>query len=276
MSEARLQSLLRTLAAVLLVVFCLTPFGWMLVVSVSRHPDFLLPGVDFVPTLQHFADVLGDANLHILAYLRNSLVVSALAAAAATLVAGLSAYAVTRLKFRGRVLIPLAVLAFSMFPQISIVGYLFKLMTGLGWVNTLAALVLPYTTLGLPLALWIMLSYLAQIPTDLDKAALVDGASRLQILVRVVLPLAAPGALSTALLVFIYSFNEFLFALMLTTDYQARTIPVGIALFEGLHGQLPWGHLMAIAVIAVVPVVLLTALFQRRIVQGLVQGAVKG
>ncbi len=276
MSEARLQSLLRMLAAVLLVVFCLTPFGWMLVVSVSRHPDFLQPGVDFVPTLQHFADVLGDANLHILAYLRNSLVVSALAAVTATVVAGLSAYAVTRLKFRGRILIPLAVLAFSMFPQISIVGYLFKLMTGLGWVNTLAALVFPYTTLGLPLALWIMLSYLAQIPTDLDKAALVDGASRLQILVRIVLPLAAPGALSTLLLVFIYSFNEFLFALMLTTDYQARTIPVGIALFEGLHGQLPWGHLMAIAVVAVVPVVLLTALFQRRIVQGLVQGAVKG
>lgn len=276
MSESRLQSLLRILGAVLLVVFCLLPFSWMLVVSVSRHPDFLLPGVDFAPTLQHFVDVLGDEKLHIAAYLRNSLVVSAVSAVAATLVAGLAAYAVTRLRFRGRILIPLAVLAFSMFPQISIVGYLFKLMAALGWINTLAALIFPYTTLGLPLALWIMLSYLAQIPTDLDKAALVDGASRLQILVRIVLPLAAPGALSTALLVFIYSFNEFLFALMLTTDYHARTIPVGIALFEGLHGQLPWGHLMAIAVIAVVPVVLLAALFQRWIIQGLVQGAVKG
>ena len=128
----------------------------------------------------------------------------------------------------------------------------------------------------LPLALWIMLSYFAQIPTDLDKAALIDGASRLQILFRIIFPLAAPGALSTVLLVFIYSFNEFLFALMLTTDYNARTIPVGIALFEGLHGQLPWGHMMAIAVISIAPVILLTAVFQRRIIQGLVQGAVKG
>lgn len=276
MSETRLQAILRLTAALLLAGFCLAPVAWMVAVSISRHPDFLLPGVAFTPTGRHFADVLANANLHILAYLRNSLLVSAVSAAASTAAAGLAAYAVTRLRFPGRVLIPMAVLAFSMFPQISIVGYLFKLMTRLGWINTPAALVFPYTTLGLPLALWIMMSYLAQIPLDLDKAAMVDGASRLQVFRRVVLPLAMPGVLSTALLVFIYSFNEFLFALMLTTDYQARTIPVGIALFEGLHGQLPWGPLMAIAVIAVVPVVLLAALFQRRIVQGLVQGAVKG
>jgi multiple sugar transport system permease protein len=276
MSEARLQAILRITAVLLLVGFCLAPVVWMVTVSISRHPDFLLPGVAFTPTWRHFADVLGNANLHITAYLGNSLLVSAVSAAAATAAAGLAAYAVTRLRFPGRVLIPMAVLAFSMFPQISIVGYLFKLMTRLGWINTPMALIFPYTTLGLPLALWIMMSYLAQIPLDLDKAALVDGASRLQVLGRVILPLAMPGVLSTALLVFIYSFNEFLFALMLTTDYQARTIPVGIALFEGLHGQLPWGPLMAIAVIAVVPVVLLAAFFQRRIVQGLVQGAVKG
>jgi multiple sugar transport system permease protein len=276
MSEARLKSFLKLLAALTLLFFCLLPFGWMLIVSFSRQPDFLLPGSVFEPTLQNFADVLTDESLHLSAYLRNSLVVSAVSAVTATIVAGLSAYAVTRLRFRGRILIPLGVLAFSMFPQISIVGYLFKLMTGLDWINTYAALVFPYTTLGLPLALWIMLSYFAQIPTDLDQAALVDGASRLQILFRIIFPLAAPGALSTALLVFIYSFNEFLFALMLTTDYNARTIPVGIALFEGLHGQLPWGHMMAIAVISIVPVILLTAVFQRRIIQGLVQGAVKG
>jgi multiple sugar transport system permease protein len=231
MTESRLQSILKALAAVTLLGFCLLPFGWMLLVSFSRQPDFLLPGVAFAPTLNNFSDVLSDESLHLLAYLRNSLLVSAVAAVTATAVAGLSAYAVTRLRFRGRILIPLGVLAFSMFPQISIVGYLFKLMTGLDWINTYAALVFPYTTLGLPLALWIMLSYFAQIPTDLDQAALVDGASRLQILFRIIFPLAAPGALSTALLVFIYSFNEFLFALMLTTDYNARTIPVGIALF---------------------------------------------
>ncbi|MFZ0728452.1 MAG: carbohydrate ABC transporter permease [Desulfobacterales bacterium] len=276
MSEARLQTILKITGAATLLCFCLLPFAWMLAVSLSRQPDFLLPGVAFAPTLKNFTDVLTDDSLHLLAYLRNSLVVSAASAVLATLAAGLAAYAVTRLRFFGRILIPVGVLALSMFPQISIVGYLFKLMAGLDWINTRAALIFPYTTLGLALALWIMLSYFARIPLDLDKAAMIDGASRLQILFQILLPLAAPGALSTALLVFIYSFNEFLFALMLTTDYSARTIPVGIALFEGLHGQLPWGHIMAIAVIAMLPVVLLTAIFQRRLVQGLVQGAVKG
>ena len=155
---------------------------------------------------------------------------SAVAALAATLCASLAAYAITRLTFPGRLLIPLVLLAFSMFPQISIVGYLFKMMIGLGWINTYAGLIFPYITLGLPLALWIMLSTFSEISTELDRAALVDGATHIQILHKIILPLAAPGALSATLLVFIYSFNEFLFAMMLTTDYRARTIPVGIAL----------------------------------------------
>ncbi|MGA6924630.1 MAG: carbohydrate ABC transporter permease [Desulfosarcina sp.] len=276
MNESRLQVLLKIVGALVLLCFCLLPLIWMVVISFSRQPDFLLPEVAFSPTLQNFTDVMTDRSLHLGAYLRNSLVVSAASAVLATLAAGLSAYAVTRLRFRGRILIPMGVLALSMFPQISIVGYLFRLMAGLDWINTRAALIFPYTALGLALAQWIMLSHFARIPPELDQAAMIDGASRLQILFRIIFPLAAPGALSTALLVFIYSFNEFLFALMLTTDHSARTIPVGIALFEGLHGQLPWGHLMAIAVISMAPVVLLTAIFQRRIVQGLVQGAVKG
>jgi multiple sugar transport system permease protein len=198
------------------------------------------------------------------------------AALCATLCASLAAYAITRLRFPGRRLIPLVLLAFSMFPQISIVGQLFKMMVGLGWINTYPGLIFPYATLGLPLALWIMLGAFTEIPTELDRAARVDGATRVQVLGRIILPLAAPGALSATLLVFIYSFNEFLFALMLTTDYHARTIPVGIALFEGLHGQVPWGHLMAIAVVSVVPVLCLAIVFQRKIVRGLMQGAVKG
>jgi multiple sugar transport system permease protein len=276
MTEVQLQSILKAVAALALLFFCLFPFGWLIIVSLSHQPDFLLPRIVFVPTLQNFVDVLTDESLHLFAYLGNSLAVSAVSAVMATMVAGLTAYAVTRLRFRGRILIPLGVLAFSMFPQISIVGHLFKIMTVCDWINTHAALIFPYTALGLPLALWIMLSHFSQIPVELDKAALIDGASRIQILFRIILPLTIPGTLSTALLVFIYSFNEFLFALMLTTDYSARTIPVGIALFEGLHGQLPWGHLMAIAVISILPVILLTALFQQRIIQGFIQGAVKG
>jgi len=276
MTEDHFQTVLKTAGAIFLLGFCLLPFGWMLIVSLGKHADFLLPGVGFEFTVKNFVDVLTDPSLHITAYLRNSLVVSALSAVLAMLIATLSAYAVTRLRFKGQVVLPMLVLAFSMFPQISIAGYLFKLMAALNWIDTYPALVLPYTALGLPLALWIMMSVFSQIPAELDKAAQVDGASRFQILTRVLFPLTTPGALTAALLVFIYAFNEFLFALMLTTDFDARTIPVGIALFEGLHGQLPWGHLMAIAVISVLPVIGLTAVFQRRIVQGITQGAVKG
>jgi multiple sugar transport system permease protein len=143
-------------------------------------------------------------------------------------------------------------------------------------INTWPALILPYIAWVLPLSLWILVSYFAQIPRDLDRAALMDGCSRWQTLTRVILPVAAPGIFSTLLLAFIFAFNEFMFALMLTTDHQARTIPVGIALFQGLHGQIPWGRIMAASVFTSLPVIALTLFFQRRIIQGLTRGAVKG
>ncbi len=276
MTEDRIISLLKFFAVAFLVVFCLSPFLWMVIVSFSKNPDFLSPRAAFVFTLQCYTDLLTSKSVHLIDYLKNSLIVSAVSALLATFFASLSAYAVTRLHFPGRVLIPVLMLAFSMFPQVSIIGYLFKLMTTFGWINTYQALIFPYVTLGLPLALWIMLSYFSQLPAELDKAALVDGATRFQVLRKIILPIAAPGALSTVLLVFIYSFNEFLFALMLTIDYKARTIPVGIALFEGLHGQIPYGHIMASAVVATVPMILLAAAFQKRIIHGLTQGAIKG
>ncbi len=276
MREQQIMILLKWLGAVLLAVFSLAPVAWMLIVSFSRNPDFLSSGSAFVATLQNYADVLAPGSMHLLDYLRNSLIVSSVAAICATVFAGLSAYAITRMQFPGKIIIPVLLLAFSMFPQISIIGYLFKLITDLGWINTYPALIFPYIALGLPLALWIMLSYLSQVPVDLDKAALVDGATRLQILRKIILPVALPGAFSTVLLIFIYSFNEFLFAIMLTTDYTARTLPVGIALFQGLHGQIPYGQIMAAAVVATIPMIILAAFFQRRIIQGLTRGAIKG
>jgi multiple sugar transport system permease protein len=162
-----------------------------------------------------------------------------------------------------------------MFPQVSLISYLFKFMSSLGWINTFQGLIFPYVAWSMPLSLWILVSYFGQIPRDLDWAARIDGASRLQTLIRIILPVAAPGVFSTTLLVFIFAFNEFLFALMLTVDYNSRTVPVGIALFEGIHGQIPWGQIMAAATLTTIPVVILTLVFQRRIVQGLTRGAVK-
>jgi multiple sugar transport system permease protein len=276
MREERTISLLKFFGAVFLLLFCLLPFIWMIVISLTKNPDFLASDQPVVFTISNYTDLLTSGSTHLLDYLKNSLIISLAAAVFSTLFASLSAYAITRLTFPGKIVIPLVLLAFSMFPQISIVGYLFKLMTRLGWINTYYALIFPYITLGLPLALWIMLSYLSRLSTELDKAALIDGATRWQILQKIIFPIALPGAFSTFMLILIYSFNEFLFALMLTIDYKARTIPVGIALFEGLHGQVPWGYIMASAVIAVVPLIIIIAFFQRYIIQGLTEGALKG
>ncbi len=265
------------LAGVLgMAVFSLGPVAYMVLTAVSRRPDFLSHAGGFEFTVAHFASVLGSATLHFPDYLRNSIIVSGASAALCVAIASPAAYAVTRLPLPGRVLFLLGILAISMFPPVSLVSYLFQVMGTLGWINTYPALVLPYTAWILPLSVWILTSYFAQVPKDLDRAALVDGCSRLAILRKVVFPVAAPGIFSATLLAFIFAFNEFLFALMLTTDHGARTVPVGIALFEGLHGQIPWGVVMAASTLTTIPVVLLTLLFQRRIVEGLTRGAVKG
>jgi multiple sugar transport system permease protein len=261
--------------AAAMTFFCLGPIVYMAMTAMSRRPDFLSPGAGFEFTAAHFLEVLRAKSLHFPEYFRNSLIVSGISAALSVFVAAPAAYAVTRLAIPGRIAVLFSVLAVSMFPQVSLVSYLFKLMSALGWINTYAALVLPYTAWILPLSLWILTSYFSRIPRDLDRAALIDGCGLLEALRKVIVPVAAPGIFSTALLAFIFAFNELLFALMLTTDHQARTIPVGIALFEGLHGEIPWGAVMAAATLTTVPVVALTFLFQRRIIQGLTRGAVK-
>jgi multiple sugar transport system permease protein len=275
-SEERQVRFLYGAGVLATTAFCLAPVVFMAMTAFSGRPDFLAPGVGFSPTLDAFRDLLATESLHFPAYLRNSLVASGASALLCVAVASPAAYALTRFAIPGRMTVLFLVLAVSMFPQVSLVGYLFKLMGALGWINTLQALILPYTAWILPLSLWILTGYFAQVPGDLDRAALVDGCGRLGALRRVILPVAAPGIFSTGLLAFIFAFNEFLFALLLTTDHHARTVPVGIALFQGLHGEIPWGTVMAAATLSTVPVVALTLLFQRRILQGLTRGAVKG
>lgn len=274
MKEQTMTKLLKIAGISFVIIFCLTPFLWMVIISLSERPDFLLHN-SLQLTIANFVDIISVKNLHFLDNLRNSLVISSSAALISTLIGALAAYAIWRIPFRGKTLIILAVLALSMFPQICIVGYLFKIMTKLDLINTYNALILPYIAWSIPLALWIQISYFSRIPIELDKAAQVDGASRIQTLFNVILPIAMPGFLSTILLLFMFSFNEFMFALMLTTDHTARTVPVGISLFQGLHGELPWGYIMAASVISCIPVILVALIFQKRIIQGLTHGAVK-
>lgn len=256
--------------------FCLLPFGYMLLVATSQSPHFLAPAETYRWTTEHLQRVLTDDTLNFMAYLRNSCVVALLSSALAVTAATLAAYACTRIPFRGRIPLLILVLAASMFPQASLAGYLFKFMHRLGWINTYAALVPPYAAWVLPLATWILVSYFARIPPELDEAAEIDGCGRLQTLLHVLLPVAGPGVFSVFLLTFIFSFNEFMFALLLTTDAASRTVPVGVALFQGLHGQTPWGTIMAASVVTSLPLVAVTILFHRQLISGLTRGAVKG
>jgi multiple sugar transport system permease protein len=276
MNERRQKKAMLAVGIAFMLTFCIAPFVWMVVVSLSENPDFLGAGANFRASLGNYVDVLTVKSLHFLDYLRNSLLISGTVALACAMVAALGAYAISRIEFRGRMLLSLAVLAFSMFPQISLIGYLYKLMRSAGLINTYPALIFPYIAWTIPLGFWILLSYMIQIPKEFDDAALADGAGRFLVFRRIILPISAPGILSAVLLVFIAAFNEFLFALMLTTDRASRTIPVGIALFEGLHGEIPWGYIMAASAIASLPLVLLSTLFQKYVIQDVTRGALKG
>ncbi|MEA3307217.1 MAG: carbohydrate ABC transporter permease [Elusimicrobiota bacterium] len=274
MSEEKIKKILTVLTAFFMILFSLVPFIYMIMTSVNVAPDFLESGWIF--TLAHYEDILSVESLHFLDYLLNSIIVSSIASAATVFVASLAAYAITRLEMKGKAMVLFLVLAVSMFPQVSMIAYLFKIMVFFGAINTYPALIMPYIAWTLPLALWILVSYFAQIPKDLDKAATVDGCNEFQILFKVIFPVAMPGIFSTALLTFLFAFNEFIFALILTTDFHSRTIPVGIAMFEGLHGQVPWGQIMAASTITMVPILALTLTFQKHIIGGLTKGAVKG
>jgi ABC-type glycerol-3-phosphate transport system permease component len=207
--------------------------------------------------------------------IRNSLVVAGATTALCITLGALCAYALARLRFRGKAAILAFILAVSMFPQISIISPLYIVLRELRLINTYPGLVLPYLTFAMPLTIWLLVGFFRQLPADLEEAAAMDGAGRLRVLGEIVLPLSIPGLAVTAILTFLYSWNEFLFALSFTLGPERYTVPVAIALFRGQY-QVPWGQILAAAVVATFPVALLVLAFQRRIVQGLTAGAVKG
>ncbi|MGH7597176.1 MAG: carbohydrate ABC transporter permease [bacterium] len=166
------------------------------------------------------------------------------------------------------------VLAVSMFPPIATVSPLYLIIRSLGWRDTYLALIFPYATFALPLAIWILTNFFKKIPDELAEAAVIDGCTPLQIFRRIFLPLAAPGVFTAAILIFIFAWNEFLMALTFTATEKSRTIPVEIALFPGIH-EIPWAEIAAASIIVTVPLILLVLIFQRRILAGLTAGAVK-
>ena len=205
----------------------------------------------------------------------NSVVVAGATTLVSVGIGALAAYALTRLGFRWARFYLVILLVVSMFPQIAIAGPVWRILNQLGWLNTYHGVVAAYISLSLPLAIWILTTFFKDLPYEIEEAALVDGCNRLQALWKVLFPIAAPGLFTAAILVFIHAWNEFFFALLILTNPSLQTLPVGIALFPGEY-TMPWGEIAAASTIATIPLILLTLVFQRRIVRGLSAGAIKG
>ncbi|AGA92096.1 ABC-type sugar transport system, permease component [Thioflavicoccus mobilis 8321] len=277
MSRGGLLERLFWRAGTLLVIgYALLPVAWILSLSLKPAADLgdgrFLPRA---PSLEHYRAIFADAQFP--AALLNSLGIAALATFASVLLGMLAAYAIVRLRFRGRSLVLGAALAIAMFPPVAVIGPLFELWRHIGLYDTWPGLILPYMTFTLPLAIWTLAAFFREIPWDLDQAARVDGATPLQAFRHVIAPLAAPGVFTAAILVFIFAWNDFLFAAALTSTNAARTVPAAIAFFTGSSRfELPTGLIAAASVVVTVPVTLAVLVFQRRIVAGLTAGAVKG
>lgn len=263
------------LVLAVLVAAVAFPFYWALVASFTPEAR-LFERPSLWPeevVLDHYRALWEERSFWV--PIRNSLVVAGTTALFCVVVGALAAYALARLRFRGKPLVLGFLLAVTMFPQISIVSPLYLLLRALGLIDTYPGLILPYLTFAMPLTVWLLTGFFRQLPVDLEEAAYVDGATRWQTFTRVLLPLTAPGLATAGILTFIYCWNEFLFALSFTLGPERHTVPVAIALFRGQY-QVPWGQILAAAVIATAPVAALVLAFQRRIVQGLTAGAVKG
>ncbi len=264
------------IAVAAIVIFCLFPFYWLVNMSLKTGADLgeskLFPPS---PTLANYESIFrnGDFTRSLL----NSTIIAVVTTALAIVVGSFCAYALARLRFGGKFWILALVLSITTFPAIAIAAPLFRLWTDVGIYNTLIGLIIPNLTFALPLAIYILVSFFKEIPKDLEEAALVDGATHFMAFRKIVVPLAAPGLATAAILTFIATWNEFLLAITLTSTPNARPVPAAIAFFTGsTQFEIPYGTITAASVTISVPLIILVLLFQKRIVAGLTAGAVKG
>lgn len=259
-----------------IVVAAVFPFYYAVVTSFKTGTDLFR--VDYFPQsfdFQNYIDVLSARSfpLNVL----NSVVIASATVGFAMLLAVTASYALARVRFRGRALLLLTILAVSMFPQIAVLAGLFELIRFLGIYNTPWAMILSYTIFTLPFTVWVLTTFMRDLPLEIEEAAIVDGATPMDIIIKVFLPLLWPALVTTGLLAFIGAWNEFLFALTFTSSETMRTVPVAIALLSGASQfETPWGTIMAASVLVTVPLIVLVLIFQRKIVSGLTSGGVKG
>jgi len=278
LSHKKAQKLLRYLLLIPPLLFALAPVYWMLTISLKSEVDQFAtppPWFGFTPTLNHFYDAFVTRSFG--DYLLNSAIVAVASTACALVIGTLAAYALARFQLPWRLNrhLSLWILSTRMFPAIVTVVPLFLMMRDLRLLNTRASLIIVYTAFNLPFVVWMMRGFFVELPRDLEEAALVDGDSRLGALFRVVLPLVAPGLAATAVFCLIVSWNEFLFALVLTQTDAAMTLPVGIA-GRVTQFEIKWGVMSAAATVAIVPILVFALALQKYLVRGLSMGAVKG
>jgi trehalose/maltose transport system permease protein len=269
---------------VFILIYTLFPFYWAVVSSLTPDSQLFNTPASYWPSTidwSHYQYVLRNDDF--IRALANSVVVSVGTVLIALLIGSLAAYALGRFRFRGRTAVLYIVLSMTMFPSVAILGSLFLMIRG-DWFlntpniyNTRIALIITYLIFTLPFTVWVMTQFFKSMPGELEEAALVDGAGPMRVFWQILLPLAAPGLVTTGLLAFIAAWNEFLFALTFTNNYEARTVQVAIAQFAGrTQFDQPYANRMAASVLVTLPLIVLVLIFQRKILAGLTAGAVKG
>src|SRR5215204_624070 len=264
------------IACVIIVVYALFPVLWILSLSFKTGDD--INNGKFLPSNWSWDnyDTVFDTSLFTSA-LRNSIGVSAISTIVSVFVATLAAYAIARLNFRGKRLILSLALAIAIFPTVALISPLFDMWRSLGLYDTWPGLIIPYLSFTLPLSIWVLSAFFREIPWEMEQAAQVDGATAWQAFRKVIVPLAAPGVFTAAILTFFFAWNDFVFGISLTSTEAARPIPASLAFFTGPDPfTRPASLLAAAAVIATIPIIVIVLIFQRKIVAGLTSGAVKG
>ncbi|MFI5493876.1 carbohydrate ABC transporter permease [Actinoplanes sp. NPDC051859] len=276
MTTSRREQAAWIIGAVLILLYTLTPIAWM--VSLSLKPGDDIYNKQFLPTewsLENYRTVF-QTDLFTSA-LRNSIGIAFISTTLSVVIAMFVAYAIARLDFPGKKLILSVALAIAMFPVISLIGPLFDMWRAVGLFDTWLGLIIPYISFTLPLSIWTLSAFFREIPWEMEQAAQVDGATPWQAFRRVIVPLAAPGVFTTAIIAFFAGWNDFVFGVSLTSTDAARPVPAALAFFTGASQfQQPTAAIAAASVVVTVPIVIVTLIFQRRIVAGLTSGAVKG
>lgn len=276
LKKKRKRKVLYVIGLILFLIIIIFPFYWQVITSIKNPEDITKMPTELIPSrfsLEFYKSVF--VNHHLQVYLLNSVIVAIGAMILTVLIAFPASYAFARIKFKFKKFWQNIILLANMFPLIAIVTPMFIIFRQLHLLNTYMGLILPSVILTLPMAIWTLIAFIKTIPYELEEAARIDGARRRDIMLKVVLPLAIPGIFTTGIIAFISAWNEFMFALVLVTKDEMRTVPIAISMFPGEY-SVPWGDMSAASIVATAPIIILVLLCQKRIVSGLTSGALKG